>query len=533
MGDAADQVSLAVFVGTGMAIAWLNHRLQKAEASQRTAAATAIARAERLDAILNTTVDGIIVIDAKGTIEAFNRGAQELFGYPEAEVVGRNVSMLMPSPHHEEHDQYLARYLATGAAKIIGVGREVPGRKRDGSVFPVHLSVGEMRIGGERKFTGMLHDLTRRARLEGELGASEARWRAVVDSAVDAIIVIDAHGRVEAFNPAAERLFGYSAAEVCGQNVDMLMPSPYREEHDSYLSRYLATGRAKIIGKGREVQGRRKDGTTFPLHLSVGQMTMQGERKFTGILHDLTDRVQMEARLTEQASLAKLGEMAAVVAHEVKNPLAGIRGAVQVFASRLSDDASTPILREIIARIDALDQMMKDLLLFARPPQPKYSPTDVVPLVISITSMMRQDPVASGVDFDIAGAAPPIPRGRRDAPDRLPESPDQWRARDAGKGQASGRGGGCRLDLRDRVQRRRPRYPAGDSREDLHTVLHDEIAWLRSWSADRETAGGGPPGSADHRLPARRAAPRWWFDFRPPAADPRSSTLDHAVGIPS
>ena len=127
VGDAADQVSLAVFAGTGMAIAWLNHRLQKAEASQRTAAATATARAERLDAILNTTVDGIIVIDAKGTIEAFNRGAQELFGYPEAEVVGRNVSMLMPSPHHEEHDQYLARYLATGAAKIIGVGREVPG----------------------------------------------------------------------------------------------------------------------------------------------------------------------------------------------------------------------------------------------------------------------------------------------------------------------------------------------------------------------------------------------------------------------
>ena len=116
----------------------------------------------------------------------------------------------------------------------------------------------------------------------------------------------------------------------------------------------------------------------------------------------------MEARLREQASLARLGEMAAVVAHEVKNPLAGIRGAVQVFASRLTDDASAPILREIIARIDALDQMMKDLLLFARPPQPKYSPTDVVPLVISITSLMRQDPVASGVDFDIAGAAPPF-----------------------------------------------------------------------------------------------------------------------------
>ena len=145
-----------------------------------------------------------------------------------------------------------------------------------------------MRIGGERKFTGLLHDLTKRARLEGQLGASEARWRAVIDSAVDGIIVIDAHGRIESFNPAAERLFGYTAAEVLGQNVNMLMPSPYHEEHDTYLARYLATGRAKIIGKGREVQGRRKDGTTFPLHLSVGEITIDGERKFTGILHDLS-----------------------------------------------------------------------------------------------------------------------------------------------------------------------------------------------------------------------------------------------------
>src|SRR4026207_2138150 len=115
---------LVVFAATGVVIAWLNHRLRRAEAAQRTTAATAIARAERLDAILNTTVDGIIVIDAKGTIEAFNRGAQELFGYPEDEVIGRNVSLLMPSPHHEEHDQYLARYITTGDARIIGSGRE-------------------------------------------------------------------------------------------------------------------------------------------------------------------------------------------------------------------------------------------------------------------------------------------------------------------------------------------------------------------------------------------------------------------------
>jgi two-component system sensor kinase FixL len=396
VADAADQMSLGVFGATGLVISWLNHRLHLAEAAQRTAAATATARAERLDAVLDMTVDGIIAIDARGRIEAFNRGAQELFGYPEDEVLGRNVSILTAPPHHDQHDGYLERYLTTGEARIIGIGREVTGRRRDGTLFPVHLSVGEMSIGGERHFTGMLRDLTKRVHLEAELGASEARWRAIVDSAVDGIIVIDAHGRVEAFNRAAERLFGYTAQEVTGHNVDMLMPSPYREEHDSYLSRYLATGRAKIIGVGREVQGRRKDGTTFPLHLSVGEITIQGERKFTGILHDLSGRVEMEEQLREQAALARLGQMAAVIAHEVKNPLAGIRGAIQVFGGGMSPEgAQAPILKEIVSRIDSLDQ-------------PKRAPTDLVPLVRMIAGLLSQDPALHDVNIEVDGAVPPI-----------------------------------------------------------------------------------------------------------------------------
>jgi two-component system sensor kinase FixL len=411
VGSAADLISLSLFSATGVGISWLSGRARTAEGGHQAAASLATARAERLDAIINTTVDGIIVIDAKGRIEAFNRGAERLFGYPASEVVGRNVSMLMPSPYHEEHDRYLERYLTTGEARIIGIGREVTGRRRDGSQFPLHLSVGEMAIGGERKFTGMLHDLSQRVRLEEQLRASEARWRAVIDSAVDGIVVIDEHGRIETFNPAARRLFGYKEEEVLGRNVDMLMPSPYREEHSGYLSRYLATGRAKIIGIGREVTGLRKDGTAFPLHLSVGQIiTLRGERKFTGILHDLSSRVRMEEQLREQAALARIGEMAAVIAHEVKNPLAGIRGAIQVLGGRMADDSREALLmKDIVGRIDALDDMMKDLLLFARPPKPRRSPTDIVPLVETTASLLSRDPSLQGVDIEFEGSAPPVP----------------------------------------------------------------------------------------------------------------------------
>ena len=358
----------------------------------------------RLRSIIDSAVDGIIVIDARGRIEAFNRGAERLFGYPAAEVTGRNVNMLMPSPDHEAHDGYLSQYLDTGAATIIGVGRQVTGRRRDGTTFPLHLSVGEMSIQGERKFTGMLHDLSERMRLDEELRASEARWRSVIDSAGDGIVVIDAHGRIESFNPAAERLFGYEEREVVGRNVNMLMPSPYHEEHDTYLTRHLATGVQKIIGTGREVTGLRRDGTTFPLHLSVGKMTVDGEQRFTGILHDLSARVRIEKQLREQTSLAKLGEMAAVIAHEVKNPLAGVRGAIQIIGTRLPKDSKdASIVTEIVSRIDTLNELMKDLLLFARPPQPKLAVVDIGALVTTTANLLRGDPAFERVQVRVGG----------------------------------------------------------------------------------------------------------------------------------
>ncbi len=364
---------------------------------------------ERLRSIIDSAVDGIIVIDRKGTLEAFNRGAERLFGYPPSEVMGRNVSMLMPSPDHEQHDAYLARYLEMGAPRIIGIGREVTGRRRDGTTFPLHLSVGEMSIGGERKFTGVLHDLSDRIRLEDELRTSEARWRSVVESAVDGIVVIDAHGRIEAFNPAAERLFGHQERDVIGQNVNVLMPSPYHEEHDMYLARHLATGVQKIIGTGREVTGLRRDGSTFPLHLSVGKMMVGGAQKFTGILHDLSTRVRIEEQLREQASLVRLGEMAAVVAHEVKNPLAGVRGAIQVIGTRLPKDGKdAAMVKEIVSRIDTLNELMKDLLLFARPPQPKPALIDVATLVAMTADLLGSDPALKDVSVTVDGASPRI-----------------------------------------------------------------------------------------------------------------------------
>jgi two-component system, LuxR family, sensor kinase FixL len=239
------------------------------------------------------------------------------------------------------------------------------------------------------------------------LRVADARWRAIIDAAVDGIIVIDSAGRIEAFNSAAERMFGYSGSDVIGQNVSLLMPEPYRSEHDGYIRQHLETGERKIIGLGRAVTARRRDGHTFPVHLSVGEFEIDGELHFTGILHDLSRRAALEEKLREATALARLGEMAAVIAHEVKNPLAAVRGAVQVIGSRLpskSNDAA--IIKEVIARIDGLNDLIQDLLVFSRPPAPKPSRVDLRALVGSVATLLKRDPANQELEVAIDGKVP-------------------------------------------------------------------------------------------------------------------------------
>ncbi|HJZ76048.1 MAG TPA: PAS domain S-box protein [Vicinamibacterales bacterium] len=363
---------------------------------------------QRWGAIVRSAVDAIVLVDARGCIEEFNPAAERLFGYTPEEIFGRSVAILVPESRRAEYGGYARHYAATGE-RMIRPGTHLVGACKDGTTFPLQLTVGEAEVDGARAFIAIIHDLTEQLALEERLRTSEARWRSVIESAVDGIVVIDASGRIEVFNPAAERLFGYAEAEVYGRNISILMPSPYREEHDGYISRYFETGEKRIIGIGREVTGLRRDGTTFPVRLSVGEMHVNGERKFTGILADLSARVRMEERLREQTSLARLGEMAAVIAHEVKNPLAGIRGAIQVIGGRLpSGSKDAEIATEIVTRIDALNELIKDLLLFARPPVPRPLPVDLGELVRTTADLLTGDPALTRVAIQVEGHAAPV-----------------------------------------------------------------------------------------------------------------------------
>lgn len=171
----------------------------------------------------------------------------------------------------------------------------------------------------------------------------EARYRAIVDTAVDAIVVIDETGLICAFNPAAERLFGYTVEEITGRNVRELMPEPHRQAHDGYLASYVATGERKIIGIGRAVSGRRKDGSTFPLELSIAEWWADGGRNFTGVMRDVTERTRVEE--LQQLMVNELN-------HRVKNTLATVQSiALQTLRNAGSPE---PVRHDLTERLLAL-----------------------------------------------------------------------------------------------------------------------------------------------------------------------------------
>jgi two-component system sensor kinase FixL len=303
----------------------------------------------RLRALFDTAVDGMILIDARGIVLMFNPACERLFGFSADEVIGQNVKMLMPTPYRQEHDGYLDNYRRTGHRKIIGIGREVVGQRKDGTTFPMHLSVGEAKQAEETTFVGIIHDLTQQKNAERQAAEERSRLRALFDTAVDGMILIDADGIVLMFNPACEKLFGFTADEVIGQNVKVLMPAPYRQEHDGYIDNYRRTGHRKIIGIGREVVGQRKDGTTFPMHLSVGEAKQSGETTFVGIIHDLTAQKNAERRVRELTAelvhtsrLSAMGQLSSALAHELNQPLTAIMNYSQAARDMLAA-AETPV----------------------------------------------------------------------------------------------------------------------------------------------------------------------------------------------
>ena len=298
---------------------------------------------ERFRSVVDTAVDGIIVIGKRGIIEFCNMAAQKIFGYSASEMIGNNIKMLMPEPYHSQHDGYLENFVSTGKARIIGIGREVIGLRKDGTTFPMDLSVGEMHLGNQRKFTGMVRDVTERKRAEDELHETMRLQHAILNGASHAIISTTVDGMITSFYPAAEKMLGYKADELVGKTTPAIFHLPDEVvARAQIVSRELGfnlePGFEVFVAKSRlgsidenEWTYVRKDGGHIPVLLSITAQRDEdgGITGFLGIASDISERKKIDLMKNEFTS---------TISHELRTPLTSIRGSLGLVAGGVAGE---------------------------------------------------------------------------------------------------------------------------------------------------------------------------------------------------
>lgn len=217
-----------------------------------------------------------------------------------------------------------------------------------------------------------------------------AKLSAILESAVDAIITIDVEGRIESANPAASRLFQHDLADLIGQNINILMPEPHRAAHDGYIAHHLRTGERRIIGIGREVQGQKKDGSVFPLHLSVSRFEIDGAIYFTGIVHDLTTTRQTEIALQRAQRMEAIGQLTGGIAHDFNNLLTVVIGNLELMEGQIEDEFLLTLLGEAQEASELGARLTERLLAFARRSRLEPERVDLNTMVVGLTDLLHR-----------------------------------------------------------------------------------------------------------------------------------------------
>jgi len=320
-----------------------------------------------LEAILQSAVGAIITIDTKGIVQTVNPATEKLFGYRADEMIGRNVKMLMPEPHRANHDGYMTHHMETGERKIIGIGRDVEGQRKDGSLFPMHLSVSKFEVKGALFFAGIVHDLSTRSRLEGEVSRQSALFQAVFDHVPEALVISDADRRILLVNPAANRVFGYADGELIGQSTAVIYESldDYARVDEKVVALLKEHSEARIM---QTIRFRRKSGDSFPGQL-VGAAIPGPRGELAGVLkliRDVTiEQKQEDARLKTQR-LEAIGQLTGGVAHDFNNLLTIITGNLELLEDYVTDPRGADNLKRAQGAAEAGARLTSRLLTFAR-----------------------------------------------------------------------------------------------------------------------------------------------------------------------
>jgi PAS domain S-box-containing protein len=323
-------------VGVSVVVRDISER-QRAEATLR-------ASEQRFRGVADAASDAIVSADSDGRLLSWNKGAERMLGWRAEEAVGRPLTVIIPERLRARHQEGLARVRQTGQSRLAGRVLELVGLRKDGTEFPIELSIGMWESDTGPQFSGVIRDISERQRVDEALRASELQFRGLLEAAPDAMVIVNPQGHITLVNRQTEQLFGYRRQELLGQPIETLVPERFHAEHVGHRNGYLAEPGVRPMGAGLQLYGRRKDASEFPVEISLSPLVTEQGTLVSAAVRDITSRKQVEEALelamlaAEQANQAK-SEYLSRMSHELRTPLNAILGFAQLLElDELRDD---------------------------------------------------------------------------------------------------------------------------------------------------------------------------------------------------
>ncbi|MDP3295710.1 MAG: PAS domain S-box protein [Nevskia sp.] len=322
---------------------------------------------QQFRALLESAPDAMVILDERGKIQLINAQTERMFGYQREALIGKTVEVLIPERLRGNHVGHRERYFQVPNVREMGAGLDLWGRRKDGSEFPIEISLSPMETETGTWATAAVRDVTERMK-------AEARFRALLETAPDAMVIIGTEGRIVLVNAQAERVFGYPRAELIGKTVEMLIPERLHGRHVGHRSQYFHSPKVRPMGMGLELRGRRKDGSEFPIEISLSPMESADGHFATAAVRDITDRKAVEERLAKYAeslhqSNQELEQFAYVASHDLQAPLRNVVSFTQLLQTELEiapDSDAHTYMEHIVNSGAQMQVLIKDLLSFSR-----------------------------------------------------------------------------------------------------------------------------------------------------------------------
>jgi PAS domain S-box-containing protein len=342
--------------------------------------------------LLDAVPAGIIVTHQDGRISYLNAEAEQLFGYQRNELINQSIDLLLPNRFSRNHSQLRQSYIDNPSTRYMGAGRDLYGKRKDDSEFPLEIGLRSLAADGEQFIVATIVNIARRKQLE-------ERLTKVIEASPYGQLLVDEQGIIQLINPSLLKLFGYTRDELLGKSMDILLPERYRDGHEKLRAGYVQKPSLRPMGLGRDLTGRHKNGTEVPIEIGLSPVESDTGNLTLAVVTDISERKRLELNL-KQAN-AHLEEFTYVASHDLKSPLRGISDLVEWINEDLGTAAPEPVtknIERIKIRIGRMERLIEDLLLYARAGKraKESAPVDVHAL---IADMIEMHPIPAGFNI--------------------------------------------------------------------------------------------------------------------------------------